>query len=224
MNSEKEGSLSISRQSLQRLPLYLELLKKLKRAGDTNVSSSLIAGTLSLHPVQVRKDLASVSTVEGNPRIGFSLDGLISDIEDFLGFNNVNEAVLVGVGNLGRALMSYKTFEDCGLRIIAGFDSNPDLIGTTVHGKDILDVSKLSELCDRIKVHIGIITVPAPHAQWVCDRLVEGGIEAVWNFAPTHLIVPDNVILDNENLSASFAGLSTRLRMKKELKKFSAMI
>lgn len=224
MQNEKDETLSISRQSLQRLPLYLELLKKLRAAGDTNVSSSLIAVTLSLHPVQVRKDLAAVSTVEGNPRIGFSLDGLISDIEDFLGFNNVNEAVLVGVGNLGRALMSYRTFEDCGLRIIAGFDTNPAVIGTTVHGKDILDVSKLSELCNRIKVHIGIITVPAQNAQWVCDRLVEGGIEAVWNFAPTHLHVPDSILINNENLSASFAGLSTRLRMKKELKKFNSKI
>lgn len=224
MQNEKDETLSISRQSLQRLPLYLELLKKLRAAGDTNVSSSLIAVTLSLHPVQVRKDLAAVSTVEGNPRIGFSLDGLISDIEDFLGFNNVNEAVLVGVGNLGRALMSYRTFEDCGLRIIAGFDTNPAVIGTTVHGKDILDVSKLSELCNRIKVHIGIITVPAPNAQWVCDRLVEGGIEAVWNFSPTHLHVPDSILINNENLSASFAGLSTRLRMKKELKKFNSKI
>ena len=99
--------LSISRQTLQRLPLYLEFLRKYKEDGNVNVSSAVMASALALHPVQVRKDVASVSTVDGNPRIGFGLDTLINDIEDFLGYNNVTEAVLVGAGNLGIALLSY---------------------------------------------------------------------------------------------------------------------
>ena len=102
MTSREAKPLSISRQSLQRMPVYLELLKKIKAGGGAYVSAAFLAGELGLHPVQVRKDLASVSKVDGNPRIGFALDGLIDDMEDFLGCKNAHEAVVAGVGNLGR--------------------------------------------------------------------------------------------------------------------------
>lgn len=208
--------LSISRQSLQRMPLYLEHLKKLRADGSSHVSTAFLAGELGLHPVQVRKDLAAVSKVDGNPRIGFALEGLIEDMEEFLGCKNAHEAVVAGVGNLGRALLSYKNFDRYGLSIIAGFDSDPAVIGTTVHGKEIFDVSRLTELCGRFTVHIGIITAPAQYAQDICDAMVRGGIKAIWNFAPAHLNVPDDVIISNENLAASFAALSSRLRQRQE--------
>lgn len=203
--------LSISRQSLQRMPVYLELLKKIKAQGKSHVSASFIAAELGLHPVQVRKDLASVSSVDGNPRIGFALDSLIKDMSDFLGCNNAHEAVIAGVGNLGRALLSYKNFSRYGLAVIAGFDTSPNVIGTTVAGKEIFDASRITELCSRLSVHIGIITVPADAAQAICDAMLAGGIRAIWNFAPVHLSVPDGVIITNENLAASFAALSSRL-------------
>ncbi len=208
--------LSISRQSLQRMPLYLEHLKKLRADGSSHVSAAFLAGELGLHPVQVRKDLAAVSKVDGNPRIRFTHQGLIDDKEEFLGCKNAHEAVVAGVGNLGRALLSYKNFDRYGLSIIAGFDSDPEVIGSTVHGKEIFDVARLTELCGRFAVHIGIITAPAPCAQSICDAMVRGGIKAVWNFAPAHLNVPGDVIITNENLAASFAALSGRLRQRQE--------
>lgn len=212
MSSEEVAkTLTISRQSLQRMPLYLELLKKVRSSGKLYVSASFIASELGLHPVQVRKDLASVSSVDGNPRIGFALDKLIDDMSDFLGCNNAHEAVVAGVGNLGRALLSYKNFDRYGLSIIAGFDSSPEVIGTAVAGKEIFDASRISELCARLAVHIGIIAVPAEAAQATCDAMLAGGILAIWNFAPAHLSVPDGIIVTNENLAASFAALSSRL-------------
>ncbi|HIT04445.1 MAG TPA: redox-sensing transcriptional repressor Rex [Candidatus Caccocola faecipullorum] len=211
MTSQDTKPLSISRQSLQRMPVYLELLKKIKAGGGTHVSAAFLAGELGLHPVQVRKDLASVSKVDGNPRIGFALDGLIDDMEDFLGCKNAHEAVVAGVGNLGRALLSYGGFGSYGLSIIAGFDTSPDVVGTTVAGKEIFHASRIAELCARLGVHIGIIAAPAAAAQSTCDAMLRGGVRAIWNFAPVHLTLPPGVIVANENLAASFAALSGRL-------------
>ena len=211
MTSLDTKPLSISRQSLQRMPVYLELLKKIKADGGAYVSAAFLAGELGLHPVQVRKDLASVSKVDGNPRIGFALDGLIDDMEDFLGCKNAHEAVVAGVGNLGRALLSYGGFGSYGLSIIAGFDMSPEVVGTTVAGKEIFHASRISELCSRLGVHIGIITAPAAAAQSACDALTAGGVRAIWNFAPVRLTLPPGVIVTNENLAASFAALSGRL-------------
>ena len=211
MTSQDTKPLSISRQSLQRMPVYLELLKKIKADGGAYVSAAFLAGELGLHPVQVRKDLASVSKVDGNPRLGFALDGLIDDMEDFLGCKNAHEAVVAGVGNLGRALLSYGGFGSNGLSIIAGFDTSPEVVGTTVAGKEIFHASRISELCSRLGVHIGIITAPAAAAQSACDALTAGGVRAIWNFAPVRLTLPPGVIVTNENLAASFAALSGRL-------------
>lgn len=198
------------------MPLYLERLKKLRMQGGSYVSSSYLAAELGLHPVQVRKDLAAVSKVDGNPRVGFLLNGLIDDMEDFLGCNNAHEAVVAGIGNLGRALLSYKNFSEYGLSVVAGFDNSPDIVGTFADGKEIFDVSHLTEYCARIGVHIGIITTPAECAQQVCDAMLLGGIKAIWNFAPVYLNVPPDIIITNENLAASFAALSSRLRQKQE--------
>ncbi len=125
----------------------------------------------------------------------------------FLGYGNNSEAVLVGVGNLGRSLLTYRNFKEYGLNIIAAFDNDPALTGTEHGGIQILDVRKVSDLCARLNVHIGIITVPAEAAQDVCDGLVAGGIRAVWNFAPVNLKVPDAVSVRNEDMAASLAAL-----------------
>jgi redox-sensing transcriptional repressor len=166
-----------------------------------------------LNEVQVRKDLALVDG-GGKPKTGFELEALVSALERFLGYDNVNEAVLVGVGHLGRALLSYKEFEASGLKIVVGFDSSPGVVGTTVNGREVLPTDKIIDLCQRMKVHIGIIAVPAEEAQKACDLLVRAGILAIWNFAPIHLNVPGNILLQNENLAASLTVLSRRLSEK----------
>jgi len=197
-------------QTLRRLTDYLNLLKSLDLDKISRISAPVIAKALDLNEVQVRKDLAYLP-IEGRPKTGFELGALILSLERFLGYDNVNEAVLVGVGHLGRALLSYKEFETSGLKIVVGFDNDEEVAGKTVGGKQVFPVSRIPDLCHRLGVHIGIIAVPAPEAQKVCDMLVEAGILAIWNFAPVHLSVPESVLLQNENLAASLTILSKRL-------------
>ena len=179
-----------------------------------NVSAPMIAKALNLNEVQVRKDLAAISSSGGRPKTGYNASELTSDIERFLGYQNVNEAVLVGTGHLGRALLSYRGFEHYGLEIIAAFDSDPSLWNTTFNGITVFPPEKMAGIAERLKLHIGIITVPAPHAQEVCDRLVEAGVRAIWNFAPTVLRVPEGILVQNENMASSLALLCNHLSQR----------
>ena len=200
----------ISRATLKRLPTYLSYLKALPSEASANISATALAAGLHRGEVQVRKDLALVSD-GGRPKIGYNREHLIADIENFLGYGNSNDAVLIGAGKLGRALLGYGGFAEYGLNIVAAFDANDTLIGTTNGGKPIMHLSRLGEVCQRYKIKIGIITVPAEYAQGVCDLLIENGILAIWNFAPKHLNVPDGILVQNENMAASLALLCKHL-------------
>lgn len=203
---------TVSRATIARLPAYLRLIRRYKEEGKQFVSSTTVAEELKRNPVQVRKDLAVVSSVEGKPRSGFLIDQLIADIESFLGVDNASEAVLVGAGGLGKTLLSYGGFENYSLRIIAAFDTNPELEGVEINGKPIYGMDRLEEILAGTGVQMAVITVPKACAQEVCNRLIAAGIRAVWNFAPVHLNVPSGVAVKNEDLAASFAILSGRLR------------
>ena len=200
----------ISRATLKRLPTYLSYLKALPSEASANISATALAAGLHMGEVQVRKDLALVSD-GGRPKIGYNREHLIADIENFLGYGNSNDAVLIGAGKLGRALLGYGGFAEYGLNIVAAFDANDTLIGTTNGGKPIMHLSRLGEVCQRYKIKIGIITVPAEYAQGVCDLLIENGILAIWNFAPKHLNVPDGILVQNKNMAASLALLCKHL-------------
>jgi redox-sensing transcriptional repressor len=163
-----------------------------------------------VHEVQVRKDLALASD-RGRPKIGYITSELISDLEHFLGYDNYTDAVLVGVGNLGRAFLSFENFESYGVKIVAAFDSNPELIGKTIEKVKVLDTVKIANICERMALHVGIITVPSYCAQEICNRLIDGGVRAIWNFAPINLNVPKNVIVKNEDMAASLAVLTRQL-------------
>lgn len=196
--------------TLKRLPLYLRLLRKMKEDGEEYASGTVVAKELGLDPIVVRKDLAITGAV-GRPRLGFPMEEIIEAIEEFLGWSNTTDAFLVGAGSLGRALLGYKGFEQHGMRIVAAFDNNPDVIGQKIHGKEILGIDKMPELAKRMHVQIGIMTVTASVAQEVANAMVEGGIRAIWNFTPTTLDVPEHVILQREELASSLAVLSHRL-------------
>lgn len=200
----------VSEPTLKRLPLYHRFLKEWEAAGHETVSCTDIGEDLDLDPTQIRKDLESVG-VAGRPRVGYVLASLTHELEEFLGWNNVNDAFLVGAGSMGSALLGYKKFEQCGLRIVTAFDLDPSKIGTLIHGKHVLPLEKLPNLARRMHVLIGIITVPAAEAQGVADLMVEGGIRAIWNFAPIRLHAPENVIVHNEDLYCSLAALSQKL-------------
>jgi len=204
-------SKKISKALLERLPGYLNYLKNLPEH-TTNISAKAIAEALSLGEVSVRKDLAKVSN-GGRCKVGHQRETLIADIEAFLDYSNVTNAILVGAGKLGQALLDYGGFEKSGLDILVGFDVKPPK-NRNHAGKPILPMSHLPGYCSTYDVAIGIICVPGAQAQSVCDLLVSCGIKAIWNFAPVHLDVPEGVLLQNENLAVSLAAL--RIQMKPE--------
>lgn len=200
----------VSIQTLRRLPLYLNYLKT--EAGEY-VSATVIADALGLNDVQVRKDLGSVSG-SGRPKKGYVTKELITELEDFLGCDTHTGAVLIGAGNLGKALLSYSGFSDYGLEIVAAFDSSSIVVGSYAGGRRVLPMSELGRVCKDENVELGILTVPPDGAQAACDELVKQGVTAVWNFAPTTLKVPKNVHVENENLASSLAVLSKHLNIK----------
>ena len=207
----------ITRATLGRLPLYLNYLKQIESSGTTSISATTIAKALSLGEVQVRKDLAMVSD-GGRPKLGYLRVNLIDDIEQFLGYDNTTDAVLIGAGKLGQALLGYSGFAAYGLNILAAFDVAPDH-EVNIDGKPIYHVSELEGFCRTHKVLMGIITVPGAYAQQVCDQLIACGIKAIWNFAPTHLEVPVNILVQHENMATSLAVLSMHLQAQIKDKK-----
>ena len=209
---------AISKSVLKRLPGYLAYLKNMPENAPPNISATALANALGMGEVQVRKDLAMVSD-GGRPKIGYLRESLIDDIEQFLGYDNTTDAVLIGAGKLGQALMGYKGFDEYGLNILAAFDAAPAM-DRTEEGKPIYGIDKLAQFCRVNKVLMGIITVPAESAQAVADQLIAGGIKAIWNFAPVHLDVPSNILVQNENMATSLAVLSVHLQAQiKEEKK-----
>ena len=205
----------ISKSVLKRLPGYLSYLKHIPEGASPYISATALANALGMGEVQVRKDLAMVSD-GGRPKIGYPRDMLIDDIEQFLGYDNTTDAVLIGAGKLGQALLGYSGFAAYGLNILAAFDVAP-FADQTEDGKPIYHISQLENFCHSHKIRMGIITVPGEYAQSVCDQLIQCGIKAIWTFAPTHLEVPSNILVQHENMAMSLAVLSMHLQaqMKK---------
>jgi redox-sensing transcriptional repressor len=200
----------ISKSVLKRLPGYLAYLKSIPDGGSPYISATALANALGMGEVQVRKDLAMVSD-GGRPKVGYLRSSLIDDIEQFLGYDNTTDAVLIGAGKLGQALCGYSGFAAYGLNILAAFDIKP-ILKATEEGTPIFPMEQLEIFCKTNKVLMGIITVPVEHAQQVCDKLIGCGIKAIWNFAPTHLEVPANILVHNENMATSLAVLSMHLQ------------
>ncbi|MBE6866931.1 MAG: redox-sensing transcriptional repressor Rex [Ruminococcaceae bacterium] len=200
----------ISKRTLSRLPVYLSLLQEKEREGVEYISATTIANLLDLNHVQVRKDLSCASSA-GRPKVGYETKVLISDLQNFLDYNNTKNAVIIGAGDLGKALLGYGGFTSYGLNIVAAFDTNPEICGTLIKNKPIYNAEKIEELVKEQNIDIGIITTPAQFAQATCDRLVKGGVKAIWNFAPTSLTVPKHIIVQNENMATSLAVLSNKL-------------
>lgn len=201
-----KNNIYISQASLKRLPKYLRILKEKE---STYISSTEIADSLNLNPIQVRKDLALVSKSDGKPGIGFNVNELIMDMEEFLNLNNTTNAIIVGAGKIGQALMNYKGFENY-INILMAFDNDTN----KCDNKKIFNIDKMENLVNRLNIHIGIIAVPKENAQYVCNKMIDCGIKAIWNFAPIDLKVPLNVSIKNEDLSASLLILLKEVKEK----------
>ena len=201
---------ALSQGTLQRLPQYLIMLKTEQQGGRAQVTADDIGAVVQVSSSQVRHDLSSCGITRG-PGEPYDVSELMRVIEHALGYDDIMSAVIVGAGQLGKALLSYQNYADYGVDVVAAFDADESMAGKEVGGKPILSVKRLTSLCRRMKVQIGIITVPAAHAQEACDRLLEGGIQAIWNFAPVHLKVPEGVIVRNEIIAVSLGELSRQL-------------
>lgn len=207
----------ISKATIARMPLYLRFLQEENSKGETYISSTVIAQNIAVSAVLVRKDLAMVSSEPGRPRLGFAIVRLIADIEKFMGYDCLSDAVIVGAGGLGRAFLGYEGFKSNGLNIVAAFDNNPKICGEKINDKPVLPMKKFEEFVKEHKIRIGIITVPKSAAQDVLDKMEKSGIKAVWNFAPAPLRVSKDMIVKTEDLAASLAILAGKLgRVTKE--------
>lgn len=205
--------------TLRRLPLYYHYLKSVLAGGREAISCTHIGNDLNLDPTQIRKDLAYTG-IKGMPKVGYQIDNLLNCLEDFFGWNRIDEAFLVGVGNIGRALLKYDGFKSYGFKIVAAFDIDPVSVGKTFCDVKVLPVDKLQNLCGRMKVKIGVIATTEDAAQEVADQMIAGGIRGIWNFAPAAIKVPDGVIVQNENLAAGLAVLSKKLQLLMQSGKF----
>lgn len=197
--------------TLKRLPGYLYYLEQARESGMLNISAPTIGKDLGCDPTQVVKDL-SATGIKGKPRVGYNTYELIAALEEFLGYNRINEAFLVGAGNLGSALMAYQENQGLGLRILAAFDTDITKTGRTIGGIHIFEYKKLFSLADRLNVKIGIITTPSHVAQVVAEDLVDCGVKAIWNFTSASLTLTDDIIVQNTSISSYAAVLLRRLK------------
>lgn len=199
--------------SIQRLPVYLRFLKEQLAKGEVLVSCTRIAEEFGQLSVQVRKDL-SITGIAGRPKVGYRIDELIDAIEEFLGWNHGTNAFLVGTGSLGSAILGYGGFAEHGLNIISAFDVDSAKIGTTIHRCPVYDLKELLERGKGNNIEIGILTVPASVAQEVANLLLPIGVRGIWNYTPTRLDLPPEIVCEEVKLSASFAVLSSRLKKR----------
>ena len=202
--------------SVRRLPSYLLIAKQSLEHGDEYVSGTLIALELNLEPIQVRKDL-SITGIAGKPKRGYPVAPLIAAIESYLNWDKRVDAIVVGAGNLGSALSGFPGFKLHGLFIVAGFDADVAKAGMTIHDTPVYPVEELKDRVSKLGVTVAILTVPSNSAQAVAATLVSAGIKAIWNFTNVKLKVPDNIVVQNEDLSSGYAMLSMKRRISQEL-------
>lgn len=206
---------SVPEPTLRRLPSYYHYLVRLREKGQEMISAAQIGEDLGVHHTQVRKDLAFTGS-QGKPKVGHRVLDLVASIENFLNWNNVTDAFLVGAGHLGTALLGYAGFERAGVRIVAAFDQNPRMAGKKIQGVSVLPMEKFADLSRRMHIGIGILTVPAEAAQEVAEMMIGCGIQAIWNFAPTVLDLPDEIIVENVALYSSLGVLSRKLSVHRK--------
>ena len=201
--------------TLRRLPWYLAYAKLVLKEGETNISSTQIAKNIAVDASMVAKDLSFVN-VSGRTRVGYDVKELVGVLDAFLGFTNSHKAFLFGVGSLGGALMHDNGLEQFGLEIVAGFDVKYELTGTNINKIPIHHIDRFSELQKQTDINIGVLTVPVDKAQSVSELMIEGGIQAIWNFTPYRIRVPENIIVQNTSIYAHLAVMFNRLNAIKE--------
>ena len=201
--------------TLRRLPWYLSNIKLMKEKGEQYVSSTQISKEINIDASQIAKDLSYVN-ISGRTRVGYNIDALIEVLESFLGFTNMHKAFLFGVGSLGAALLRDSGLHHFGLEIVAAFDVNPELVGKDLTGIPIFHSDDFETKMKEYDVNIGVLTVPINIAQEITNKMVDGGIKAVWNFTPFRIRVPENIVVQNTSLYAHLAVMFNRLNFNEK--------
>ena len=201
--------------TLRRLPWYLSNIKLMKEKGEQYVSSTQISKEINIDASQIAKDLSYVN-ISGRTRVGYNIDALIEVLESFLGFTNMHKAFLFGVGRLGAALLRDSGLHHFGLEIVAAFDVNPELVGKDLNGIPIFHSDDFEAKMKEYDVNIGVLTVPINIAQEITNKMVDGGIKAVWNFTPFRIRVPENIVVQNTSLYAHLAVMFNRLNFNEK--------
>jgi redox-sensing transcriptional repressor len=202
-----KSKLNISMAVIRRLPKYYRYLNELVEKGVTRISSKELGRILGLTASQIRQDLNCFGGF-GQQGYGYNVKELRDEIAGILGINKPNNAVIVGAGNLGQAIANYSGFRGSGFVLKAMFDINPRLVGISIRDIKIMDIDDMPEFIKKADINVGIICTPKEVAQQVADRLTDEGIKAIWNFAPTDLSVPEDVIVENVHLSESLMVLA----------------
>lgn len=197
--------------TLRRLPWYLAYVTTLRKQHVDYVSSTRIAAHVGVDSSQIAKDLSFID-IKGKTRIGYEVEALEYALRDFLGFSHLHNAVIVGTGSLGSALMRDRGLHRYGLNIVAGFDSDPDIVGTESYGVRVYHIDRMAAVCRDLDVNIAAITVPVGAAQGVADACVAAGIHAIWNFTPWRIQVPDGIVVQNTSIYAHLALIYNRLQ------------
>jgi redox-sensing transcriptional repressor len=193
--------------AVKRLSLYLRQLEAFKRKDRRTISSKQLGESLNLTDAQVRKDLAYFGQF-GHPGIGYRVDALIAHVKKILGTDKLWNVLLVGAGNLGRALMAYKGFNAKGFRLTNVFDASPQLAGKKINTFPVQPMAELQPTIEKSQIRLAMIAVPADSAQEVVDQLVAAGIKGILNFAPTSVNVPPHIALNAVDLSVQLEQLS----------------
>ena len=203
----KKDSPEIPRKTIYRLSVYLRCLARLKDNNIHTVSSEALAKVAGVKPTQLRKDLAYFGHF-GTRGLGYDVTELSTMISDELGTTSLQPVILVGVGNLGLALLSYRGFEKEGFEIVAAFDAEPKRRRDKQIKQSILGMDELKEFVLKNRVKMAILTVPAVAAQEVVNQLVQAGIVGILNFSPIVVSVPEEVMVNNVNVAIELENLS----------------
>lgn len=207
-----DASLQLPEPTLRRLPWYLAYMSTLHAADVEYISTTGMARALSVDPSQIAKDLSFLG-IRGKTRIGYRVDELEGTLRDFLGFGRRHNAIMMGSGSLGAALIADSGLQRYGLNIVAGIDINPDIIGTSINGVEIHAPESIPDLVARLKAVIGIIAVPVDSAQSASDALTAAGVRAIWNFTPSRIRVPEGCVIANTSIYSHLAVMYNRLSL-----------
>ena len=207
---QQELQFKVPEPTLRRLPWYLAYAQLELKKGELYLSSTQIAKNIAVDSSMVAKDLSYVN-ISGRTRVGYDIKELVAILEQFLGFTDPHKAFLFGVGRLGGALLYDNGLQQFGLEVVAGFDVKYELAGTSINRIPIHHLDNFAELQQKMGINIGILTVPIDKAQFVSDTIVEGGIQAIWNFTPFRIRVPENIVVQNTSIYAHLAVMFNRL-------------